>query len=93
MWATRTSSTPTAAVRPFGSSRWARRQMDAPRPRRNRVHIDISVPHDQAKARIAAAIAAVGLLVTDRYAPSWWVLADAEGNEARVATWMGRNSA
>jgi 4a-hydroxytetrahydrobiopterin dehydratase len=29
--------------------------------------------------------------VTDQYAPSWWVLADAEGNEACVATWMGRD--
>jgi 4a-hydroxytetrahydrobiopterin dehydratase len=26
--------------------------------------------------------------VTDQYAPSWWVLADAEGNEACVATWL-----
>ncbi|MDQ3515141.1 MAG: 4a-hydroxytetrahydrobiopterin dehydratase [Chloroflexota bacterium] len=75
-----------------GPSVWFQ-QMDAPRPQRNRVHIDISVPHDQARARIAATIAAGGRLVTDRYAPSWWVLADAEGNEARVATWMGRDSA
>jgi 4a-hydroxytetrahydrobiopterin dehydratase len=29
--------------------------------------------------------------VTDEYAPSWWVLADAEGNEACVTTWMGRD--
>jgi len=29
--------------------------------------------------------------VTDEYAPEWWVLADAEGNEACVATfgWIG----
>jgi 4a-hydroxytetrahydrobiopterin dehydratase len=65
-------------------------QMDEPRPQRNRIHIDISVPHDQAETRIAAAIAAGGHLVTDRYAPAWWTLADAEGNEADVATWMGR---
>jgi len=66
-------------------------EMDAPRPQRNRIHVDISVPHDQAEARIAAAIAAGGHLVTDEHAPSWWVLADAEGNEACVATWMGRD--
>jgi len=66
-------------------------QMDAPRPQRNRIHIDVWVPHDQAEARIAAAIAAGGHLVTDEHAPSWWVLADAEGNEACVATWMGRD--
>jgi len=29
--------------------------------------------------------------VIDSYAPSWWVLADAEGNEACVATWMSRD--
>jgi 4a-hydroxytetrahydrobiopterin dehydratase len=62
-------------------------QMDAPRPQRNRIHIDVWVPHDQADERVAAAIAAGGVLVTDEYAPSWWTLADAEGNEADVCTW------
>lgn len=66
-------------------------QMDAPRPQRNRLHVDISVPHDQGQARVDAAIAAGGHLVSDRDAPSWWVLADAEGNEACVATWLGRH--
>ncbi len=66
-------------------------EMDAPRPQRNRIHIDISVPHDQAEARVAAAIAAGGHLVTDEHAPAWWTLADAEGNEADMATWMGRD--
>ena len=64
-----------------GASFWFQ-QMDAPRPQRNRILIDVWVPHDQAEARIAAAIAAGGHLVTDQQAPSWWVLADAEGNEA-----------
>ncbi len=49
------------------------------------------MPHDQAEARVAAAIAAGGHLVTDQHAPAWWTLADAEGNEADVATWMGRD--
>lgn len=66
-------------------------EMDAPRPQRNRVHVDVWVPYDQAEARIAAAIAAGGRLVTDEHAPSHWVLADAEGNEACVGTagWTG----
>jgi 4a-hydroxytetrahydrobiopterin dehydratase len=72
-----------------GPSIWFQ-QMDAPRPQRNRIHVDISVPHDQAEARIAAAIAAGGHVVADQYAPAWWTLADAEGNEVDVATWMGR---
>jgi 4a-hydroxytetrahydrobiopterin dehydratase len=44
-----------------------------------------------AGARVAAALAAGGHLVTDQYAPMWWVLADAEGNEVCVATWVGRD--
>jgi 4a-hydroxytetrahydrobiopterin dehydratase len=65
-------------------------KMDAPRPQRNRIHIDVWVPHDQAKARVAAAITAGGRLVTDKYAPTWWTLADAEGNEADVCTWQAQ---
>ena len=65
-------------------------QMNAARPQRNRLHLDVAVPHDQAEARIAAALAAGGHLVSDEHAPKWWVLADAEGNEACVATWVGR---
>jgi 4a-hydroxytetrahydrobiopterin dehydratase len=64
-------------------------QMDAPRPQRNRIHLDIWVPHDQAEARVAAAVAAGGRVVSDEMAPSGWVLADPEGNEACVATWIG----
>ncbi|WP_422739702.1 VOC family protein [Micromonospora sp. WMMD729] len=65
-------------------------QMEAARPHRNRMHLDIAVPHDQAEARVAAALAAGGHLVSATHAPMWWVLADAEGNEACVATWVGR---
>lgn len=35
-------------------------QMDAPRPQRNRIHVDLYVPHEQAEGRIAAAIEAGG---------------------------------
>ncbi|SCG72475.1 VOC family protein [Micromonospora coxensis] len=66
-----------------GPSFWFQR-MDAPRPQRNRVHVDVWVPYDRAEERVAAALAAGGRLVTDAYAPSYWVLADAEGNEACV---------
>ena len=66
-------------------------QMDAPRPQRNRIHIDVYVPHDQAEARVAAALAAGGHLVSDVNAPEWWTLADAEGNEVDVAPWPDRD--
>ncbi|MCW2497243.1 VOC family protein [Jatrophihabitans sp.] len=68
-------------------------QMDAPRPQRNRIHIDITVPHDEADARVAAALEAGGHLVSDDEARAFWVLADAEGNEVCVCTWQDRERA
>jgi len=62
-------------------------QMDAPRPQRNRIHVDLYLPQDQAEARIAAAIEAGGRIVNDANAPEWWTLADPEGNEVDVAPW------
>jgi 4a-hydroxytetrahydrobiopterin dehydratase len=62
-------------------------QMDSPRTGRNRFHIDIYVPGDQVQARIAAALAAGGQIVSDAHAPGWWTLADPEGNEADLAIW------
>ena len=66
-------------------------QMDVMRTGRNRIHIDVGVPHDQAEARVAAALAAGGTVVNDRFAPTWWTLADPEGNEVDLATWIGRD--
>jgi 4a-hydroxytetrahydrobiopterin dehydratase len=66
-------------------------QMDAPRPQRNRIHFDVSVPHDQAHQRIQDTVAAGGKLVNDAEAPAFWVLADPEGNEACITTWQGRD--
>jgi len=65
-------------------------QMDEPRLDRDRFHLDLSVPHDQAEQRVADVIAAGGRLVTDEFAKSWWVLADADGNEACICTWQDR---
>jgi 4a-hydroxytetrahydrobiopterin dehydratase len=66
-------------------------QMDEPREQRNRIHFDITVPHDEAEARIAAALAAGGRLLSDRRARAFWILADAEGNEICVCTWQDRD--
>lgn len=63
-------------------------QMDAPRPQRNRIHLDVLVPHDVVAGRLAAALAAGGRLVHDGEAPSFWVLADPEGNEVCLCTWQ-----
>jgi len=65
--------------------------MDQPRPDGGgAIHVAVWVPYEQAEARVAAALAAGGRLVRDTYAPSWWTLADAAGNEADISTNKGR---
>jgi 4a-hydroxytetrahydrobiopterin dehydratase len=66
-------------------------QMDAPRPQRNRIHIDVTVPHDEVDERVAAALAAGGTMVSAGAARAFWVLADPEGNEACLCTWEDRD--
>ena len=73
-----------------GPSIWFQ-QMDEPRPQRNRIHFDVTVAHDEAEPRVQAALAAGGVLVDGAPAPSFWVLADAEGNEACVCSWLERD--
>jgi 4a-hydroxytetrahydrobiopterin dehydratase len=86
------SELPAALIDPSGRGPaiWFQ-QMDAPRPQRNRIHIDVDVPAEGAAARIDAALAAGGHLLSDRRAPAYWVLADPEGNEACICTWEGRD--
>ena len=67
-------------------------QVDGPRAGRNRMHVAVWVPYDQAEARVAAAIGAGGTVIYDKQAPAWWTLADPEGNEADVATSMNRDA-
>jgi 4a-hydroxytetrahydrobiopterin dehydratase len=62
-------------------------QMDVARTGRGRIHLDVSVPRDQAEQRMAAALAAGGHMANDAFAPNWWTLADAEGNEVDIAPW------
>ena len=66
-------------------------QMDEPRPQRNRIHIDVTVPPGEVDARIEAALAAGGTMVSDAHARAFWVLADPEGNEACLCTWEDRS--
>lgn len=66
--------------------------MNEPRPDGGgAIHLGVWVPYDQAEARVAAALAAGGRMVRDTYAPAWWTLADAAGNEADIATIKGRD--
>ena len=65
--------------------------MDEPRQGGGAIHVAIWVPYEQAEGRVAAALAAGGHLVRDEHAPAWTTLADSAGNEADVATTMGRD--
>jgi 4a-hydroxytetrahydrobiopterin dehydratase len=67
-------------------------QMDEPRgDGGGAIHLGVWVPPEQAEARVAAALAAGGRVVRDDFAPSWWTLEDAAGNEADIATITGRD--
>lgn len=57
---------------------------------RQRFHLDVWVPVDQAQHRIDAALAAGGTLVSDEHAPSYVVVADPHGNKACVCTSASR---
>jgi 4a-hydroxytetrahydrobiopterin dehydratase len=63
-------------------------QHDEPR---QRFHLDIRVPPEVADERIAAALAAGGVLVSDEAAPRFTVLADPQGNKACVTTGLHRD--
>jgi hypothetical protein len=53
---------------------------------RQRFHIDVWVPPEVAEQRIAAAVAAGGIVVDDGHALSYTVIGDQDGNKACVCT-------
>lgn len=75
-------------IDPYGHGPWIHfQQMDQPRRQRNCIHLDLYVPQECAKARVAAAVQAGGRVVNDDNAPLYWTLADPDGNEVDVAPW------
>jgi 4a-hydroxytetrahydrobiopterin dehydratase len=73
-----------------GPAFWFER-MDEPRgDGLGAVHVSVWLPFEQAAARVSAALAAGGRMVRDEFAPMWWTLADAAGNEADISTAQGR---
>jgi 4a-hydroxytetrahydrobiopterin dehydratase len=72
-----------------GLSMWI--QQKTYRSPRNRIHVDVSLPHDVARARVDAILAAGGRMLGDKNAPAWWSLIDPEGNVVDVCTWEGRD--
>jgi 4a-hydroxytetrahydrobiopterin dehydratase len=67
-------------------------EMEHPRTERNRIHVDVTVAHDEADARIAQVIAAGGVVGPTSLPPSFTVLIDPEGNEVCICTWLGRDA-
>ncbi len=74
-----------------GPSFWFEPMREARADGGGAIHVAVWVPHEQAEARIAAALAAGGHLVRDAFAPAWWTLADAAGNEADISTIRSRD--
>jgi 4a-hydroxytetrahydrobiopterin dehydratase len=74
-----------------GPAFWFERMQEPRRDGLGAVHVAVWVPYEQAEARVAAAIAAGGRVVRDEFAPMWWTLADAAGNEADISTPKGRD--
>ncbi|GAA1730102.1 4a-hydroxytetrahydrobiopterin dehydratase [Aeromicrobium alkaliterrae] len=67
-------------------------QTDAHEEPRQRFHVDLWLAPDAADARIAAILAAGGVLVSDTEAPSFTVLADPEGNKVCICTCQEREA-
>lgn len=74
-----------------GPAFWFERMDDARPGGFGAIHVAIWVPYEQAESRIAGALAAGGRMVRDEFAPMWWTLADAAGNEADISTASGRS--
>lgn len=69
---------------------WFQQAEELPEPPPQRWHPDVWVAHDQAEARVQAALDAGGRLVSDDRAPSFWVLADGQGNKVCICTNLER---
>ena len=66
--------------------------MEQPRPDGGgAIHVAVWVAPEVAETRVAAALAAGGRMVRDTFAPAWWTLADAAGNEVDIATVLERD--
>jgi 4a-hydroxytetrahydrobiopterin dehydratase len=59
-------------------------------PFEQRWHFDVWVAHDEGERRLQAVLDAGGNLVSDRGAPAYWVVEDADGNRSCICTPIGR---
>lgn len=75
-----------AVARSHGTTVWVQ-ELDAAKPLRHAMHVDVSVAREHAEARLAAALAAGGRIVDESEAPAVWILADRAGNKVCIAAW------
>ncbi len=71
---------------PDGDETWALPDQ----PFEQRWHFDVWVAHDEGERRLQAVLDAGGRLVSDRAAPAYWVVEDADGNRSCICTPAGR---
>jgi len=76
------------AVDPLGhgSTVWMQ-SLNADKPLRHAMHLDVSVAREQVATRLAAALAAGGRIVDDSHAPAHWTLTDRAGNRVCICGW------
>jgi 4a-hydroxytetrahydrobiopterin dehydratase len=67
-----------------GSTVWMQ-ELDAAKPLRHAMHVDVSLAREEAERRLAAALAAGGRIVDQSRAH--WTLADRAGNRVCIAPW------
>jgi 4a-hydroxytetrahydrobiopterin dehydratase len=67
-----------------GSTVWMQ-ELDAAKPLRHAMHVDVSVAKEQAPRRLAAALGAGGRIVAE--SPEHWTLSDRAGNRVCIAVW------
>ena len=73
-----------------GTPLWFERMEEARPGGLGAIHVACWLPRELAADRVQAALAAGGRMVRDEFAPSWWTLADAAGNEVDISTIGGR---
>ena len=69
-----------------GSTVWMQ-ELNPDKPLRHAMHVDVSVAREHVEARMAAALAAGGVVIDDAGAPASWILADRAGNRVCICAW------
>ncbi|MFD6792670.1 MULTISPECIES: 4a-hydroxytetrahydrobiopterin dehydratase [Prauserella salsuginis group] len=82
---------PAAELPQLGFEKLWFQSTDSTAPDRQRFHLDVTVPPEEADRRVAAALDAGGRVVDDSHAPAFVVLADPDGNRVCVCTELGRD--